>query len=157
MAQGKHREPDFLALNPFGKVPTIVDGNLTLFESGAILLYLADKTGQLPPDAGSRAIYTQWIVFASSTLAAGLFDDNLREREAPNLMVPLDRILAEHPFLLGKEFTVVDVALGSVLSYATLMNKIDYTPYPQVKNYVRRLRERPAFLRSMGSPKEAGG
>ncbi|MEG3439508.1 glutathione S-transferase family protein [Pannus brasiliensis CCIBt3594] len=152
MANGEHRKPEFLALNPFGKVPTIVDGDLSLWESGAILLYLAEKHGQLPAELDRRAIYTQWILFANSTLSNGLFLEATRERETPLLLAPIDRILGEHSFIMGDEFTVVDVAIGSILAYAVLMAKLDYSPYPNLAAYLQRLRERPAFVKSIGSP-----
>jgi glutathione S-transferase len=150
MKQGEHRGPDFLAINPFGKVPAIVDGDFQLWESGAILLYLADKQGKLPTDPEGRATYTQWVLFANSTLATALFVEANRERELPNLLPPLERILQEHPFILGDEFTVIDVAIGSLLVFALLMVKMDYSPYPAIADYVERIRERPAFIRSSG-------
>jgi glutathione S-transferase len=55
MAAGAHRQPDYLAINPMGKVPALVDGETVVWESGAILLYLADKYGQLPADVRQRA------------------------------------------------------------------------------------------------------
>jgi glutathione S-transferase len=151
MAKGEHRQPDFLAINPFGKVPAVVDDDLQLWESGAILLYLAEKHGQLPAEPPRRAIYTQWVVFANATLITGLFSETNRERETPNLLAPLERILQQHPFVLGQEFTVVDVAVGSALAYAALMVKTDFSAYPRVADYIERLKERPAFGRSIGS------
>lgn len=152
MAAGENRGPEFLALNPFGKVPTIVDGDFPLWESGAILLYLAEKHGRLPAEIDRRAIYTQWILFANSTLTNGLLQEAIRERETPILLAPLDRILGEHSFILGDEFTVVDVAIGSILAFAPLVTKLDYSPYPNIVAYLQRLRERPAFVKSIGSP-----
>ncbi len=150
MQQGEHRGPDFLAINPFGKVPTIADGDFRLWESGAILLYLADKQGKLPKDLEGRALYDQWTFFANSTLSTGLFTESTREREIQNLLPPIDRILQQHPYILGDEFTVVDVAIGSILAYAGMMIKLDYSPYPGIADYVKRLGERPAFQRSIG-------
>lgn len=65
------------------------------------------------------------------------------------LLPPLNQILEQHPFLLG-EFTVADVAVGSVLAYAPMMLGINYSDYPAVQQYVKRLSERPAFQKAIG-------
>lgn len=65
--EGKHKTPEFLRINPNGKLPTIVDGDFTLWESNAILLYLADQAGKLlPKDSKGRAIVQQWLFWQSS-------------------------------------------------------------------------------------------
>jgi glutathione S-transferase len=66
---GEHRQPDFCEINPFGKVPAVVDGDLKLWESGAILLYLLDRYGE--SDVNQRAIAAQWVLFANATLGPG--------------------------------------------------------------------------------------
>ncbi|HTL88013.1 MAG TPA: glutathione S-transferase N-terminal domain-containing protein, partial [Leptolyngbya sp.] len=68
---GEHRQPAFCEINPFGKVPAIVDGDQKLWESGAILLYLYDRYGKA--DLKDRAIAAQWILFANATLGPGIF------------------------------------------------------------------------------------
>jgi glutathione S-transferase len=66
-------------------------------------------------------------------------------------LTPLNEILKEQPFLLGNEFTVVDVAVGAILSYIPIMLKLDLSSYPAVLNYIKRMSERPAFQKSIGA------
>lgn len=150
MAAGEHRQPEFLALNPMGKVPAIVDGELSLWESGAILLYLADRYGG-SLTLEERAQISQWILFANATLGPGIFVEANRETEMPKLMPPLDSLLSSQPYLLGTELTAADVALGSLLFFIPIMLKLDLSAYPAVSQYVQRLRERPAFQAAMGA------
>ena len=145
MSVGEHHQPDFLKINPFGKVPAITDGDLALFESGAILLYLNQKYGSKELSIEQQSILNQWILFSNSTLATGIFVEVNRERELPKLMTALNEILSKHPYLLGDEFSVADVAVGAILSYIPLMLKLDLSAYPAVVNYIQTLSSRPAF------------
>jgi glutathione S-transferase len=150
LSAGEHRQPDYLAINPMGKVPAIVDGDFKLWESGAILLYLAEKHGKMPSSLTEKSIVTQWVLFANSTLATGLFIEASREKEMPKLLTPLNEILSEQPFLEGNELTVADIAVGSILAYVPIMLKIDLSDYPAVVNYLKRISERPAFQKTIG-------
>ena len=150
MQAGTHRQPDYLAINPMGKVPAIVDGDFKLWESGAILLYLAQKYDKMPASLEEQAVITQWVLFANATLGPGIFVEASRERELPRLMKPLNDIFERQPFLLGQELSVADVALGSLLSYIPMMLKLDLSEYPAVVDYIKRLSERPAFQKSIG-------
>lgn len=150
---GEHRQPEYLAINPIGKVPAIVDGDFQLWESGAILFYLAQKYGNLPSSLEEQAKINQWILFGNATLGPGIFVEASREREMPKLMTPLNQILEKQPFLLGDEFSVVDVAVGSILSYIPIMLKLDLSEYPAVVDYMKRLSERPAFQKAIGGRK----
>ena len=151
MKAGEHRQPEFLAINPMGKVPAIVDGDFQLWESGAILLYLAEKYGKMPPTLEERAKIAQWVLFANSSLSTGIFVETNRERELPRLMTPLNKILEQQAFILGNEFTVADVAVGSVLGYIPIMLKLDLSGYPSVCNYIKQIAERPAFQKTIGN------
>jgi glutathione S-transferase len=144
MAAGEHLQPDFFKINPFGKVPAIVDGDLALFESGAILLYLNQKYSKTELSIEQQAIFAQWTLFGNSTLATGVFVEASRERELPKLMPPLEAILAKQSYILGDEFSVADVAVGSILIYIPLMLKLDLSAYPAVVNYIDRISNRPA-------------
>lgn len=150
MKAGEHKQPEYLAINPIGKVPAIVDGDLKLWESGAILLYIAEKYGKNPISLEERAIFSQWVLFGNSTLATGIFVEANREREMPRLLTTLNDIFARQPFLLGDEFTVADVAVGSILAYIPIMLKLDLSEYPAVLNYIQKISERPAFKNSIG-------
>lgn len=150
MQAGEHRQPAYLAINPIGKVPAIVDDGFILWESGAILLYLAEKYGHLPTTLPERAIATQWVLYANATLGPALFIEANREREMPKQLPAIDRLLAQQPFLLGEEFSVVDVAVGSMLIYGTTLLKLDFSPYPAIVDYVTRLMERQQRALSRG-------
>jgi glutathione S-transferase len=147
---GEHRQPAYLAINPIGKVPAIVDGDFQLWESGAILFYLAQKYGKMPSSPEEQAKINQWIIFGNATLGPGIFVEASREREMPKLMNPLNQLLEKQPFLLGDEFSVVDVAVGSILGYIPMMLKLDLSEYPAVVDYIKRLSERPAFQKAIG-------
>jgi glutathione S-transferase len=144
MSTGEHHQTDFLKINPFGKVPAITDGDFALFESGAILLYLCEKYGGKELSIEQQAILTQWVLFANSTLATGIFTEISRAKELPQLMTPLNEILSKHQYLLGDEFSVVDVAVGALLIYIPMMLKLDLSAYPAIVNYIQALSNRPA-------------
>lgn len=150
MQAGEHLQPEYLKINPMGKVPAIVDGDFQLWESGAILLYLADKYGKTPLSPEERGIFSQWVLFGNATLATGIFVEASREKETPRLLTPLNEIFERQSFLLGDEFTVADVAVGSILAYIPIMLKLDLSAYPAVLNYIKRISERPAFQKSIG-------
>ena len=105
----QHRQPDYLAINPFGKLPGLVDTSrqgmdgqpLKLFESGAILLHLAEHHAGEITSASQRSLIAQWLLFANATLAIALFVPSNREREFPRLMEELNRQLAPGRPLVG--------------------------------------------------------
>jgi glutathione S-transferase len=101
MQSGEHLKPEYLAINPFGKVPAIVDEDFRLWESGAILLYLADKYSKTPVSPKESAVFSQWVLFANATLSPGIFGEENREREMPRLLTPLNEIFTKQAFLLG--------------------------------------------------------
>lgn len=150
MAVGEHLQPEYLEINPMGKVPAIEDGNIKLWESGAILLYLAEKYGKVETSIEQRSIREQWVLFANSTLSTGLFIEASREKEVPKLLNSLSKILKQTPYILGEEFSVVDVAVGSILAYVPLMLPIDLSPYPVILDYIKRMNQRPAFQKTIG-------
>jgi glutathione S-transferase len=149
MQQGEHRQQPFLSINPFGKVPAIVDGEHQVFESGAILLYLADKYQKMPADLGQRGLIYQWVLFSNATLGQGIFNEATREQELIRMLTPLERRLQTQLYLLGNEFTVVDIAVGSLLYFIPVMLPVDLSPYPAVVAYLERLKGRPAFGKGM--------
>lgn len=151
MSAGEHRQPAFLEINPIGKVPAIVDGDLHLWESGAILLYLAEKYSGQPMTLEQRAEFAQWVLFANATLGPGIFIEASREKEMPRLFAPLNDRLTDQAFIVGDDFTVADAAVGSMLAYIPLMLKIDFADYPALQAYVKRITERPAFQTTIGA------
>src|SRR4051812_10342559 len=127
--------PEFLSLNPNNKIPAIIDPNgpdgmpLALFESGAILLYLAEKSGQfLPRDAGRRYETIQWLMFQMGSIGpmfgqVGFFhkfagreyeDKRPRERyaaESKRLLAVLEQHLQGRSWMMGEQFTIADIAI----------------------------------------------
>ena len=150
MQAGAHLQPEFLDINPIGKVPAIADGDFKLWESGAILLYLAQKYGKMPASLEEQAQIVQWVMFANATLGPGIFVEASRDRETPRLLKPLNDIFEKQPFLTGSEFGVADAAVGSILCYIPMMLKLDLSAYPAVLDYMKRISERPAFKGAIG-------
>lgn len=124
--KGEQKTDAFLALNPNGKVPVLVDNGLVLTESAAILVYLAEKTGRLLPESGnSRARVFEQLFFHASGLSpafgnAGFFKRSSPEpqpiaearftNEAERILGLLDTRLATQSFIAGEEFTIADIA-----------------------------------------------
>ena len=148
MKAGEHLQPVFLAINPFGKVPAIADDDFQLWESGAILLSLADKYEQVKTVEAS-AIACQWVLFANSTLATGLFVAESRDKETPRLLTGLNKILENQAYITGDNFTVSDVAIASILGYAIMMLQMSYADYPAIDAYMKRISDRPAYKKAI--------
>lgn len=153
MQAGEHLQPEYLAINPIGKVPALVEGDFKLWESGAIVLYLSQKYGKGPESLEKQAEIVQWVIFANATLGPGIFIEASRERETPRLLKPLEQIFEKQPFLLGDELTAADIAVGSILAYIPIMLKMDLSAYPAILDYMKRLSERPAFQKTIGGRK----
>lgn len=144
--KGEQFQPGYLALNPFAKVPTIDDNGFILWESGAILTYLANKYDSTIDTPEKLAIVNQWVIFANSTLSDGIFAPQFQAKETPHLLGTLDRILSSQPYLIGETFSAADVAVCSLLGYVPMILKeFDFTPYPNVMSYMQRLQERPGY------------
>ncbi|GLI61910.1 hypothetical protein VaNZ11_004433 [Volvox africanus] len=142
MRRGEHKTPAFLAINPFGKVPAMTDGDLPLFESGAILLHLANKYGKLSDNELGTA--AQWTLFANSTLSEAFFNNRQRATQMPVMLRTLNELLSKKPYLTGEDFSVGDIAVGSYLLYLPLFfPDLDLTQYPEVWSYMQRISERP--------------
>lgn len=150
MQNGAHRQPEFLALNPMGKVPVLTDGETSIWESGAILIYLAEKFGKMPENLGDRGAIYQWVLFANSTLAQGLSPADNRNEAMARYLQPLDTIFQRADYLLGAEFSIADVAVGSILAYIPMMfQDVDLSPYTGVQTYMKRIGDRPAFQKAI--------
>lgn len=135
-------------VHPFGKLPAAVapDGT-AIFESGAILLYLADAAGATPTP-GARANASKWVIWANSSF----WPDVERSRRAPpEALVNLEALLAARPFLLGDAFSVADVAVGSYLFYAKAFFGEKYAAAPAVARYLAAIEARPAFKSTIGA------
>ncbi|AFZ02655.1 glutathione S-transferase family protein [Calothrix sp. PCC 6303] len=150
ISAGENRKPEYLAINSLGKVPAIVDGNLKLWESGAILLYLAEKYDKKSTSLEESAQVMQWVFFANTTLSPALFTEDKRKREMPNLLVALNQILQDKSFLVGNKLSAADIAVVSYLYYAKILVPVDYTQYPAINSYLDKMTVREAFKNTVG-------
>ena len=174
LATGENKKPAYLAVNPFGKLPAIqAEDGTPIFESGAILLYLADKYGG-PSTAEERATAAQWVLFANSTFGPAMFNANQRARDMPAFFAALDKLLGQHTWLAGSEFTVSDVAMGAYIAYYEIFigdgairdgrgrrrksaPSRSHAPaglntkYANVTRFMNAIKERPAFAATIGS------
>lgn len=151
----------YLKLNPFGKVPTIEDGGFSLFESGAICLYLAEKSGKLiPRDLQAKSICQQWLLCAQTNIepqtlrifACDYFYDQdettkiirtLAEKALDRFLGPLDKIFAKQEFICHEEFTIADIMMTTCIGYAA--HDPLFERYPQIRRYLDRTKSRPAY------------
>jgi glutathione S-transferase len=147
LKNGDHFKPKYVSIHPFSKVPSIDDNGFLLWESGAILIYLASKYDTTVNTPEKIATLNQWVSFANSTLSDGIFAPQFQAKETPHLLGKLNEILSNQAFLMGETFSVADVAVGAVLGYAPMMIKeFDLSPYPNVVAYMQQLKERPGFM-----------
>mmetsp|Transcript_7458 Transcript_7458/g.16345 ORF Transcript_7458/g.16345 Transcript_7458/m.16345 type:complete len:259 (-) Transcript_7458:311-1087(-) len=146
--------------HPFGQVPFLADdGGVEIFESGAILLYLADKYGGYASPQ-ERASYTKWVVWSNSELDGLCFgavpgDHRVRgtSMDKPELrsVKVLDEILAEREWLVGDSFSVADVAIGAYLNYVPVFfPNANLSRSTHIAAYMLRCASRPAFGRAFG-------
>ncbi len=166
-------KPEYVALNPYSKIPAIVDPDgpdgepLKLFESGAILVYLAEKTGKLLPAAlRPKYITLQWVMFQMGAVGPffGQVHHFLRaakvevpyaierySKEKDRIYGVLDRRLGEAPYLAGDEYTIADIATYPwVARYE--WHKTDLNTLPSVKRWFDTVGARPAVKRGMAVP-----
>jgi glutathione S-transferase len=172
-AKQENRAPSYLALQPFGDVPALVDGDVTLFESSAICLYLADRfpEKQLAPPVGSadRGYYYQWLLFAEVSIEpevkAFLEHSRLSEEEKAeahrhaelarhrarleDMLQVVERGLGGGEHLVGGRFTAADLVMASILHLAHTLHLID--GHPRLFDYVALHSQRPAVRRAVSA------
>ncbi len=173
--------PAFKSLNPYGKIPAIIDPHgpggrpLPLFESGAILVYLADKTGQfMPTDPAARYQTLQWLMFQMGGIGpmfgqVGFFhkfagknieDKRPRDRyvaEARRLLAVLDEQLAERAWITGDEYTIADIAtfpwVRNLVGFYGAGELVGMADFSHVTRALQAFVERPAVSRGLEIPK----
>jgi glutathione S-transferase len=165
---GEQRRPDFLRRNAFGQVPVIEDGEVTLADSNAILLYLneryaPDPARWMPRDALGAARVQRWLSVAAGPLAQGpsmarvivLFglaaDPSDVIARSHNLLRVMEAELAQRPFLAGDSVTLADIANYSYVAHVPEGN-VSLEPYPQVRQWLRRIEALPGFVPMVASP-----
>ncbi|WP_242137198.1 glutathione binding-like protein [Sphingomonas sp. TREG-RG-20F-R18-01] len=182
-ANGDQKTPAFESLNPNGKIPAIIDPDgpggepLGLFESGAILLYLAEKTGQfLPTDPVKRLEAIQWVMFQMGGVGpmfgqlgffvkfAGKDFDDKRPRdryveEARRLLGVMDTALAGKDWFLGDSYTIADIAMlgwvRALVDFYGAGELVGFADYPNVNAWLERGLARPAVQRGLAIPARA--
>lgn len=172
--EGAQRQPDFLRLNPHGRIPVLVDAaaGITLFESAAILLYLAQKTGRLLPQAPqARWQALQWLIFHAASVGPlmgqrvhfELFS-NTRNSEAieryrrltNEAFATLDQHLASQPYLAGNEYSIADIAHFGWTHIARIID-FDFSYHRHLSAWHERVAARPAVRKGVTLPAPATG
>ena len=146
---GEHKRPEFLKINPMGKLPVLSDGDVIVTETPAILTYLADKypkAGLAPAiDSPEGATYLRWLFFYGSAFEPAINDKFNKvvplERASPYgsfeaVITTLTDQLAKGPFLLGEKKTVADVLWGGALGWVTMFGLVEKTPL--IAGYMQR-------------------
>jgi glutathione S-transferase len=167
LRSGEQKSAAFLAMNPWGQVPVIQDGDTTLGDSNAILVYLArryDPTGQwLPDDAVAAARVQNWLTAAAGLLAFGpaharmghVFKRPIEQRAytlANTLLGVMDQQLAAQPWLASTQApTIADIALYSYTAHAP-EGGIDLAPYAHVRRWLADIEALPGFVAMPSSP-----
>jgi GST-like protein len=179
--KGDQKTPEFLSLNPYGKIPAIIDPNgpgekpIALFESGAILLYLAEKTGKLlPPDPAQRYETMQWLFFQMAAIGpmfgqvgffhkfAGREYDDKRplhryRDEAKRILAVVEARLADRTWIMGEDYTIADISmLGWVRNLVGFYGAGELVEFHTLKHtpaWLERGLARPAVQRGLDVPK----
>lgn len=169
LPEGEQRTPDFLALNPTGRIPVLQDGDFALWESNAIMQYLASQvsTSLWPDDAKQRADILRWQSwqlahwfrgcqplqyerFVKQILQLGDPDPQVIE-QATNVFhreaAILEAHLAKHPYLVNDELTLADFAVASDLTYATVA-QFPLEAYPHIRVWYDRIEALPAWQKT---------
>ncbi|OXI80953.1 glutathione S-transferase [Burkholderia sp. AU33423] len=173
LLQGEHKRPEFLRLNPAGKVPVLVDGDLVIPESAAIVLYLADKYPEkalLPVDPALRAEAYRWVMFAVTELEQPLWritrhsfiyppekrspaDIELAREDFRTMAAILDMHLEGREFIVGDTLTVADCVTAYLIDWAGECNLIE--SFPQLRAYLERLYARPKAPQRIADARKA--
>ena len=170
ISKGDTKKPDFLAINPNGKVPVLVHEGKVIWESAAITMYLGETFGvekKLYPAPGpQRGEAMKWIVWTNVTLgdAIGRFTRNTTDwypadeqnakagesakKDIGDCLRIVDEALRGKSYLLG-DYTIADTHLNGIVGWIQML-KIDISPFPQLKAWTQRCSARPAFIKVMG-------
>ena len=164
--RGQQFEPGYAALNPNGKVPSIVDGDARVFDSNAILLHLAERTGRfLAEGPAARPEMLSWLMFVATGIGpfsgqcvhfrhfapdgAGTYAGERYTFEARRHWGVLDARLADRPFVLGEAYTIVDMAVwGWARMVPFILGEGGFSELPNVKRHLDAIAARPAAARA---------
>lgn len=158
---GSMKSPEFLAINPLGKVPTLVHGDQVITEGAAICAYLAETFPQagLAPTESERGAYYRWLFFTAGPLEAAITDKKIFAVEPAaeqtrmvgygtyeEVMAALAGALKDAPYIAGERFTAADVYVGAQVSWGLSFGTFEARP--EFEAYAARISQRPAFLRA---------
>src|SRR4051794_3507043 len=160
LATGAQKKPDYLAINPMGKVPALQDGDATLAEAAAICAYVAERfpAASLAPPPGDpkRAKYLYWLFFAPGCIEPAMVQVATKLEmsstaagwgEAGRVFDVLDNALQQGPWLLGDKFSAADIIIGSGLNFAVRLFRM-VPSRPSFDRYIEACAARPAFQRA---------
>ena len=165
--KGDNRAPEFLEVNPMGKVPALKHGDVVITEAAAICAYLADEFPRaklnVPVGDPRRGVYLKWLFFGPSCIEPAIADRAFPRAEEPRrgmlgygdfdtVMNVLANAVAKDPYLMGEQFTAADVVLGSTLRWGMMFNLLP--KQPEFVDYVARLEARPALQRATALDQE---
>jgi glutathione S-transferase len=166
MKAGEQRKPEYLAVNPMGKVPAIKHGDAVVTEQVAIFIYLADlfpKAGLAPSLSDPlRGPYLRWLAYYAACFEPAVVDRAMKREAGPLAMAPYGDFdtmlktlvgqLAKGPYLLGERFTAADLLWGSGLSWTTMFKLVP--ELPEIKAYIERHSRRPSLQRAQAKDGE---
>ena len=167
LSKGENRAPDYLAVNPMGKVPALRHGDAVITEAAAICAYLADEFPRaklnVPLGDARRGPYFKWLFFGPSCIEPAMMDRAFPRKEEARraalgygdfdtvIKVVADAV-ARGPYILGEQFTAADVVIGSTLRFGMLFKLLP--EQPEFTVYTGRLAQRPALQRAEAQDKE---
>jgi len=167
MSKGDNRTPEYLAVNPMGKVPALKHGDTVITEVAAICAYLADEFPRaklsVPIGTPRRGVYLKWLFFGPSCIEAAVIDRASPRKEEPRramlgygdfdtVMDVTAKAIAKGPFLMGEQFTAADVIVGSNLRWGMMFKLLPERS--EFVAYTNRLAARPALQRAEAQDKE---
>jgi glutathione S-transferase len=167
LSKGDNSTPDYLAVNPMGKVPALRHGDVVITESAAICTYLADEFPRaklnVPIGDPRRGAYLKWLFFGPSCIEPAMMDRAFPRKEEARraalgygdfdtVMDVVAKAVAKGPFILGEQFTAADVVIGSGLRFGMMFKLLPERP--EFTAYVGRLAQRPALQRVDEKDKE---
>jgi glutathione S-transferase len=169
LGSGDQLKPDYLAVNPMGKVPALQHGDAVITEAAAICAYLADEFPQaglnVPIGTPRRGIYLKWLFFGPSCIEPAVIDRASPRKEEPRrgmlgygdfdtVMNVVAKAVEKGPWLLGEQFTAADVVVGANIRFGTMFKMIPERP--EFTAYAARIAARPAAQRAQAKDKELG-
>ncbi|KAF2991643.1 glutathione S-transferase family protein [Methylocystis sp. MJC1] len=162
---GAQREPEYLAVNPMGKVPAIEHNGALVTELGAVFIYLADAFPQkkLAPQIGDplRGPYLRWLAFYGSAFEPAIMDRYTKQEPPKNMsaygdfetvMAVINKQLAAGPYLLGARFSAADILWATALRWTTGFGLVPMTP--EISAYIERVGSRPSVARVTETDKQ---